>query len=639
MTSLAQEDSTNLDTPSDLIDAPRNIAARNRQEALWSETNVDARQQLHMREAALAYKSRFQLAMDWYNIIKFMVDCDEQYAFHKLHPGLIELIVRFAYPQHDGLVLPLVGLKQRNSITFSKPEALSSACNTERKIGADNNQSMPFKLFVRTRPILEFERAQDEYKVISTEEDLKNKHTIQLHDGRVDRTGRRLNMRHFQFSFDRVFSPLATNKEVCEDTISKLFKHASVEKKNATIIFYGQTGTGKTYTMNACIEWLCNSIREFNDSINELKSEEKSSLNDGQVSMTPSLTFFEVHGSKAYDLLQDRKIIKLLSDRDGKVHPRGAETVVLESSTSDKHQMMTILENALKLRSIEVTERNPISSRSHAILTISLGHNMGSIRLVDLAGSERNYETVSMTPKMHRESADINKSLFALKDCFRAYNTLSKGLTRMEYQIKVPLMSSVNIKQKERQTVLDVKGKKMMSAKVRLNYRAHILTRCLRECFSQKDHITHVVACLSPTSTDIEHSLNTLNHVSLMNKEFEKMKFVLSVSVLMYDAVTKSNKSMFEWSPEDVQRWITTVDGGVYSHVVLPPNLDGRMLMSMGQQRLSQLFTNYERRARGIDEGVAWVEDAFIDDSHISRSLWEAIRREMTDEFDSKMSD
>ena len=637
MTSLAQEDSTNLETPSDLIDAPRNIAARNRQEALWSETNVDARQQLHMREAALAYKSRFQLAMSWYNTIKFMIDCGKQYAFHKLHPGLIELIVRFAYPQHDGLVLPLVGLKQRNSRSAQDKvakEPLSSAGDTERESSADSNQSMPFKLFVRTRPILEFERAQDEYKVISTEEE----HTIQLHDGRVDRTGRRLNMRHFQFSFDRVFSPLATNQEVCEETISKLFKHASVEKKNATIIFYGQTGTGKTYTMNGMIQWLCKHIQDFNDSVNDSKNEEKSSPKDAQVFITPSLTFFEVHGSKAYDLLQDRKIIKLLSDRDGKVHPRGAKTVVLESTASEKYKMMAILENALKLRSIEVTERNPISSRSHAILTISLGQNMGSIRLVDLAGSERNYETIKMTPKMHRESADINKSLFALKDCFRAYNTLSKGLTRMEYQIKVPLMSSVNIKQKERQTVLDVKGKKMMSAKVRLNYRAHMLTRCLRECFSEKNHITHVVACLSPTSTDIEHSLNTLNHVSLMNKEFEKMKFVLSVSVLMYDAVVKS-KSMFDWSPEDVQRWITTVDGGVYSHVVLPPTLDGRMLMSMGQQRLSQLFTNYERRARGIDEGVAWVEDAFIDDSHISRSLWEAIRREMTDEFDSKMSD
>jgi hypothetical protein len=213
---------------------------------------------------------------------------------------------------------------------------------------------------------------------------------------------------------------------------------------------------------------------------------------------------------------------------------------------------------------------------------------------------------MKMTPKMHRESADINKSLFALKDCFRAYNTLSKGLTRSEYQIKVPLMSSVNIKQKERQTVLDIKGKKIMSEKVRLNFRRHILTRCLRECFSEEGHITHVVACLSPTSTDIEHSINTLNHIMLMNTDFEKKKFVASVSLLMYDAVVKSKKSMFEWSPDDVMKWITTVDGGIYSHVVLPPGLDGRMLMSMGQQRLSQLFSSYEREARGVGEGVAW---------------------------------
>ena len=457
-------------------------------------------------------------------------------------------------------------------------------------------------------------------------------------------------MRHFQFSFDKVFPAHSTTNTVCDETIAKLFDHASIKKKNATLIFYGQTGTGKTYTMNGCIKWLCDKIYQYNNTCSnnnnkkkntsekeEEKSEEEESQQRNNVVIMPTVNFFEVHGSKAYDLLQDRKIIKLLSDREGKVHPRGSKTIRLDNAAEDKNEMVRVLEEALKLRSIEVTERNPISSRSHAILTIKLNDDMGSIRLVDLAGSERNYETVKMTPKMHRESADINKSLFALKDCFRAYNTLSKGLTRAEYQIKVPLMSSVNIKQKERQTVLDVKGKKMMSAKVRLHYRAHILTRCLRECFSEKDHITHVVACLSPTSTDIEHSLNTLNHVSLMNKDFEQMKFVVSVSILMYDAVVKSNKSMFQWTPDDVQRWITTVDGGMYSHVVLPPGLDGRMLMSMGQQRLSNLFTNYEREARGNNEGVAWAEDAFIDDSHISRRLWETIRREMTEEFDGKM--
>ena len=43
------------------------------------------------------------------------------------------------------------------------------------------------------------------------------------------------------------------------------------------------------------------------------------------------------------------------------------------------------------------------------------------LRLVDLAGSERNYETQRMSAVQHKESADINTSLMALKDCFRAH--------------------------------------------------------------------------------------------------------------------------------------------------------------------------------------------------------------------------
>ena len=62
------------------------------------------------------------------------------------------------------------------------------------------------------------------------------------------------------------------------------------------------------------------------------------------------------------------------------------------------------LEKALQLRSVEVTERNPISSRSHAVFTLKFGNS--KLTLVDLAGSERNYETVKMTPKQHRESGE-----------------------------------------------------------------------------------------------------------------------------------------------------------------------------------------------------------------------------------------
>jgi kinesin family member 2/24 len=74
---------------------------------------------------------------------------------------------------------------------------------------------------------------------------------------------------------------------------------------------------------------------------------------------------------------------------------------------------------------LQVTERNPVSSRSHAICTLAVTPPSGrtaSLRLVDLAGSERNYETSAFTAADHRESAQINFALMALKDCFRAYH-------------------------------------------------------------------------------------------------------------------------------------------------------------------------------------------------------------------------
>jgi hypothetical protein len=355
--------------PSDLVDAPRNIEARNAQEELWAQTNVDARQNLHMREAALRYKNRFQLAMDWYEIVKCIVNSDETSFFYLLHPGLLQLVVSFAFSQqHQDLVFALFQQKQIYSKTQEQKE----------------NNKTAFKIFVRPRPLLQFEIKSDEYKVVSTNE---GSNVVQLHDGRMDRTGRRLNMRHFEFSYDKVFPAQSTNDAVCMETIAKLFDHACIEKKNSTLIFYGQTGTGKTFTMNACIKWLCSKIYNYNSNNSENideKSEQKgdnNNINDeqkphegsvkptnnnGKVKkmITPSINFFEIHGSKAYDLLQNRKIIKLLSDREGKVHPRGSKTIHLENAPKDKTTMLKILKQALALRSIEVTERNPISSRS-----------------------------------------------------------------------------------------------------------------------------------------------------------------------------------------------------------------------------------------------------------------------------------
>jgi kinesin family member 2/24 len=624
------------ETPSDLVDAPANALARARQEALWADTNVDARQQLAAREGALRFQRRFCDAMDWYRIIYDMVQmhCESRSTyFCFLDLPLLEIVVSFLFPRQEGLIRHIGGLivrsKEDSAVLddkntppspkgaaegeTSKPEDRENK-ESSNKVGRGPSESQPFKIFVRPRPRLGFENHANEYSVVRS---ISNHHLL-LHDGKVDRTGRRLNMRHFQYTFDRVFDQFDSHEHVCAEVVAPLLSHVVELQNDSTLILYGQTGTGKTYTMSGCIEYLAQMLEGMKVEV--------------------EVCFFEIHGKNCYDLMAERKTIRLLSDASGTVHPRGVRVVKL--SDTSKEGLLSVLNGALELRSIEQTERNAISSRSHAVLKLSISvpssGNVGSnFRIVDLAGSERNYETVKMTPAMHRESADINKSLFALKDCFRAYNTISKGLTRTPYQIKVPLMSRLNVREKERKAVMDVSNRPMKSAPVRLNYRAHMLTRVLRQCFCDSKHKTFIVACLSPTSTDIEHSLNTLDHVSLMNKNLEHKKSVASVSVPMFDGVFTAlkGKPISKWTAEEVSEWVGVVDGGAFAHIVLPPNLTGALLMSLGKVRLSTLFTHYERQARREGEGYAWAESATVDDSALTHRLFELIRNKAVEDF------
>ena len=129
-------------------------------------------------------------------------------------------------------------------------------------------------------------------------------------------------------------------------------------------------------------------------------------------SVMVQVVFFEVHAKKAFDLMNERKEVKLLSDENERVHVRGAKRVELPSL--EPEDLMSVLKAGLALRSVEVTERNPISSRSHAFVELRIISKGGRITMVDLAGSERKYETMKMTPAQHKESAEINKADFSL---------------------------------------------------------------------------------------------------------------------------------------------------------------------------------------------------------------------------------
>lgn len=102
----------------------------------------------------------------------------------------------------------------------------------------------------------------------------------------------------------------------------------------------------------------------------------------------------------------------------------------------------------------------------------------GKLGLVDLAGSERGSDTKQHNTQRRSESADINTSLLALKECIRA---LGQKLTHVPFR-----------------------GSK--------------LTLILKDCFSP-DSKTTMVATVSPGASAADHSLNTLRYADRIKEQ------------------------------------------------------------------------------------------------------------------------
>ena len=450
-------------------------------------------------------------------------------------------------------------------------------------------------------------------------------------------------------------------------------------------------GTGKTYTLVAALAHV-------------LKSLENTAI---------EITFYEIHGKKCYDLLSQRKVVHLRSDENEVVHIRGARSIccypraiqtsvdMLKKEAGDKNDademesrssvdnadtnetveygtLVNLVQEALRLRSSQVTERNPISSRSHAVCVIkclscpgvqdkmSMDSSSGSLNadtfdgekkydksnyygkltLLDLAGSERNYETTKMTAVQHRESADINFALMALKDCFRAYHAQSVGsqtlLTRecSSSQMRGKIPGGID-------SALFLNIKPINDASTaRAPYRASPLTRVLRECFvvddinsnsgsNKKRHHTTIITTLSPTPTDIQHSLNSLDHVVMMKPSLEAKVHDVIVEVPLFEGFL-SGVPIDAWTAEQVIFWLSTTNNGRFAQLALPPGLDGNGLMKLNMVSLSALCEGTLRAARQDEEGSAWVVQGDADEdisatakhNYLGRALWAALRRE-----------
>merc|ERR1712232_1116266 len=75
-------------------------------------------------------------------------------------------------------------------------------------------------------------------------------------------------------------------------------------------------------------------------------------------------------------------------------------------------------------------------------------------------------------------------------------------------------------------------------------------------------------------------------------------------------------------------KWIKTVDGGRFKYLVLPPKINGAMLLQLSSQGIAELFEASLRTARADGEGEAWNESANAVGSRVGRLLFAAVRNE-----------
>lgn len=226
------------------------------------------------------------------------------------------------------------------------------------------------------------------------------------------------------FTVDRIFEAASTptNRIVYEALGRRLVELAVQKGINATMFAYGQTSTGKTWTMMGSesdpgvIPLALHDLFSFNTSTTETPT----SSSDEEV-FTVKASYLEIYNEVISDLL-DRNNTNL------KVHETPERGVFVgklsEWVVTSSHDALVLLQRGEENRKIGCTNMNERSSRSHTIFQLSitsrpkdpkLGGRVRSaiLTFVDLAGSERVGQTGAEGLRL-KEGGHINKSLLAL---------------------------------------------------------------------------------------------------------------------------------------------------------------------------------------------------------------------------------
>jgi len=290
----------------------------------WKDAIIDGRKHVSNRELALSHAHEFIQGIEYFRILECLADSINRnirpLCMLAGNDYVFRIIIDYAFPGQGPLV-PFVFQK----LTSMNPAGI---------------ELLPFRVCVRKRPLFPHEEEMGGYNtvqanyrhLVSDSRDINS--SVTTHDGHLARNGRILTINHRSYKFDRVWDEYTYNEQVCEDEVAPLVQWA-LQGNSATVLYFGQTGTGKTFTLSGALHFICSSLR----------------------GKAIEVLVYEIHGKKCYDLLNARKVVFLRSDENETVHVRGARTVALSAEENQEAALYEVFLSALRLRSSEVTER------------------------------------------------------------------------------------------------------------------------------------------------------------------------------------------------------------------------------------------------------------------------------------------
>ena len=266
-------------------------------------------------------------------------------------------------------------------------------------------KSETVKVVVRCRPLSQDEKTKHNECIVDVN---MSAHTISVNNPN--------NIKDVKnFTFDYTYDIGAAQEQIFKETALPILESV-MDGYNGTIFAYGQTGTGKTYTMEGidnntdkgiiprAIDWIFDNIKNYTNQ-----------------QFLVRCSFVEIYNEEVRDLLSRNTKAKLnVREKDKAFY---LENVTIYQAENSK-RMQDIMKAGSINRATGATKMNVGSSRSHSIFSIIVEasnsdekgethYRVGKLNLVDLAGSERQSKTES-TGERFKEGTKINLSLTIL---------------------------------------------------------------------------------------------------------------------------------------------------------------------------------------------------------------------------------